>query len=174
MMLTKARGYFMKKIILSLLVLPNMVWAQAKSEDVQSIDAIIGALYDVISGPKERKRDWQRFYSLFDDDARLIFAANDTASGFQTRTPQGYMEIAEVSFANNDFYETEISRDTERFGNIAHVFSTYAGRRSPDGEPFLRGINSIQLAHKNGRWFIETIFWQAETEEFSLPNKYLD
>ncbi len=163
-----------KLLVLIALILPLSANAQAKMEDVDSIDAIIEALYDVISGPKEHKRDWDRFNSLFDEDARLIFASSETASGFQTRTPQGYREVAESSFAANDFYETEISRDTEVFGNIAHVFSTYAGRRSPEGEAFLRGINSIQLAHKDGRWYIETIFWQAETDEFPLPPKYLD
>ncbi len=163
-----------KVLIIIFLLFPVGASAQVKMEDVGSLDAIIEALYDVISGPKEHKRDWDRFNSLFDDDARLIFASPDTASGFQTRTPQGYREVAEGSFAANNFYETEISRDTEIYGNIAHVFSTYAGRRSPDGEPFLRGINSIQLAHKDGRWFIETIFWQGETDEFPLPAKYLE
>ena len=166
------------KIIITVIIfsvcLPTAVNAQAKNEDVNSIDAIIDALYDVISGPKEKPRDWQRFFDLFDEDARLIFTSTDTLSGFQSRSPQGYREIAESSFAANNFYESEISRVSEIYGNIAHVFSTYAGTRTPEGEPFLRGINSIQLAHKNGRWFIETIFWQAETEEFPLPQKYLD
>ena len=167
----------MKKILILLVIaslMPLPLYAQAAREDVHSIDAIIDALYDVISGPKELKRDWDRFYGLFDDDARLIFASNETASGFQSRTPEGYREIGEPAFAENDFYEGEISRKTDVYGNIAHVFSTYAGRRSPDGEPFIRGINSIQLAHKGGRWYIETIFWQGETDEFPLPAKYLD
>ena len=84
------------------------------------------------------------------------------------------MAIANESFVKNGFYEHEISRDMERYGNIAHVFSTYEGRRTKDGDPFLRGINSIQLAFNGKRWFIETIFWQAENEQFPLPEKYLD
>jgi len=167
----------MKKSVLAtvcVLLMPVMASTQAKPEDVNSINAIIAALYDVISGPKEAARDWDRFYSLFDDDARLIFGSNETASGFQTRTPQGYREMAEEAFTQNNFYESEISRDSEVFGNIAHIFSTYTGTRSPGGEPFIRGINSIQLARKDGRWYIETIFWQAESEDFTLPDKYLD
>ena len=167
----------MKKLALAIfcsLLIPVLANAQAKPEDVNSIDAIIEALYDVISGSTKEARDWDRFYSLFDDDARLIFGSNETASGFQTRTPQGYREMAEETFTRNNFYESEISRDTEVYGNIAHVFSTYAGTRNPGDEPFLRGINSIQLANKDGRWFIETIFWQAESDDFPLPGKYLD
>ncbi len=167
----------MKKFALAIvcfLLMPVVANAQARPEDVNSIDAIIASLYDVISGAKEEARDWDRFYSLFDDDARLIFSSNETTSGFQTRTPQGYREMAEAVFTRNNFYESEISRDTEIFGNIAHIFSTYTGTRSPGDAPFLRGINSIQLAHRNERWFIETIFWQAESAEFPLPDKYLD
>ncbi len=37
----------------------------AKPSDVESVDAILKALYDVISGPAGQKRDWDRFRSLF-------------------------------------------------------------------------------------------------------------
>src|ERR1051325_5687173 len=43
----------------------------AKPEDVATMDAIVAALYDVISGPPG-KRDWDRFRSLFYPGARLI------------------------------------------------------------------------------------------------------
>ena len=167
----------MKKLALvtiSCLLMPALASAQMRAEDVDSVNAIIDSLYDVISGTKEEARDWDRFYSLFDDDARLIFASSETVSGFQSRTPKEYRERSEGAFARNDFFEIEISRESQIYGNIAHIFSTYAGARSPDGEPFIRGINSIQLARKEGRWFIETIFWQAESDEFPLPGKYLD
>src|SRR5947209_7573751 len=43
----------------------------AKAEDVRSIEAIIAALYDAISGPPGG-RDWYRILSLFHPGARLI------------------------------------------------------------------------------------------------------
>jgi hypothetical protein len=45
---------------------------QARAEDVTSIDAIINAVYDVISGPAGEARDWDRFRSLFLPEARLV------------------------------------------------------------------------------------------------------
>ena len=161
-------------IILCAILYSNQSFAAANQEDVKSIDAIIEALYNVISGSKVDVRDWDRFKDLFDSDARLIFISRDTSSGFMSRTPEQYVELASGSFVKNGFYEREISRDTEIYGHIAHVFSTYEGRRSLESEPFLRGINSIQLAFNGERWFIETVFWQAENEQFPLPSKYLD
>ena len=47
-------------------------WPVAKPEDVSSPDAILNAVYSVISGPKGQARDWDRMRSLFVPDARLI------------------------------------------------------------------------------------------------------
>jgi hypothetical protein len=58
----------------------------------------------------------------------------------------------------------EIARRTERYGSVVHVFSTYESRRNADdAEPFMRGINSIQLLYEKGRWWVVTIFWQPNT-----------
>ena len=48
----------------------------ARPADVASIDAIMRAVYEVISGPAGQKRDWNRMRSLFtakpDDAARAL------------------------------------------------------------------------------------------------------
>ena len=41
-------------------------------KDVSSIDSIINALYEVISGGKGEERDWDRERNLFHLKARLI------------------------------------------------------------------------------------------------------
>lgn len=72
------------------------------------------------------------------------------------------------------FFENEIARKTDAFGNIAHVFSTYDSRhKAEDAKPFARGINSIQLLNDGKRWWIVTVFWQGEDEKNPLPEKYL-
>jgi hypothetical protein len=71
------------------------------------------------------------------------------------------------------FWETEIARRVERFGNIAHVWSTYESRRSPDEAPFMRGINSIQLYHDGDRWWVVAVLWDHEREGHPLPAAYL-
>jgi hypothetical protein len=72
------------------------------------------------------------------------------------------------------FHEREISRRVDRYGTMAHVFSTYAAfRKKDDKEPFMRGINSIQLMHDGKRWWVMNIFWLAETPDNPVPKEYL-
>jgi hypothetical protein len=74
----------------------------------------------------------------------------------------------------NGFFEAEVSRKTDQFGGVAQVFSTYESRKTlADEKPFMRGINSIQLWHDGKRWWILTVFWQPETPQLPIPEKYL-
>ena len=75
----------------------------------------------------------------------------------------------------NGFFEKEIHRKQEVYGHIAHCFSTYEARRAAtDAEPFMRGINSIQLYNDGKRWWILTVFWQSENKDLPLPKEYLN
>jgi hypothetical protein len=148
----------------------------ANPADVASIDSIIAALYDVISGPAGKKRDWDRMRSLFVPGARLIPTGPRQAGGYGSRvlTVDDYIERSSPFFEKEGFYESETSRVTEQFGQIAHAFSTYDSKHAPgDAKPFARGINSIQLMNDGKRWWIVTIFWQGEDEKNPLPEKYL-
>jgi len=152
---------------------------KANSADVESIDAIIAATYDVISGPASKPRDWERERSLFYPGARLMPTAtvagrNDVELAPQILDVEGYIARVEPLFEKSGFYETEIARRVESFGSIAHVWSTYESRRDPsDPEPFMRGINSIQLFNDGKRWWVLSIYWQHESRQHPLPEKYL-
>ena len=146
--------------------------------DVESIDGIITAAYDSISGPAGEKRNWDRERSLYYPGARLIPIAkpgeNDGLAP-QILDVDGFIARVEPYFAELGFYEKEIARRTEQFGHIAHVWSTYESRHDEtDPEPFMRGINSIQLFHDGSRWWIVTIYWQQESAEHPIPRKYLE
>jgi len=162
----------------------------ANPDDVESIDAIIAAAYDVISGPAGKKRDWERERSLFISGARLISTAVDAgrndvdlATGRvrptgglapQVLDVEAYIARVEPLFEKKGFYEKEIARRIEQFGQIAHVWSTYESRHDPkDLEPFMRGINSIQLFNDGRRWWILSIYWQHENRRHPIPEKYL-
>ncbi len=148
----------------------------ANPADVSSIDTIIAAVYDVISGPAGKKRDWDRMRSLFLPGARLIPTGPRQTGGYGARvlTVDEYIERASGFFEKEGFYEREAVRTTEQFGQIAHAFSTYESRHAPeDAKPFQRGINSIQLMNDGKRWWVVTIFWQGEDEKTPLPEKYL-
>jgi len=154
----------------------------ANPADVASIDAIIAAAYDVISGPAGQNRDWDRERSLFIPGARLI--PTTKAAGEMNQdgsiTPQvldvdGYIERSRDYLEKNGFFEKEIARRTEQFGHIAHVWSTYESRHNEDDpEPFMRGINSIQLLYDESRWWIVTIYWQHEGPDNPIPEMYLE
>jgi len=149
----------------------------ANPADVASIDAIIAAAYDSISGPAGQKRDWDRERTLYYPGARLIPTAKPgTNSGLapQILDVDGFIARVEPYFAEHGFFEKEIARRTEQSGHIAHVWSTYESRHNPDDpEPFMRGINGIQLFYDGSRWWIVTIFWQQESTDHPIPAEYL-
>ena len=152
----------------------------ARTEDVESMDAILRALYDSISGPAGG-RDWDRVRSLFAPGARLIpvvpAAPPGTAGSSMTRTRvqgvEDFIQKASAALAKDGFYEREIARKVEQYGDIAQVFSTYESRHAKDDPPFVRGINSIQLHHGGGRWWVVTILWQDETGGGPIPKEFL-
>jgi hypothetical protein len=148
----------------------------ANAEDVKSVDAILSALYDVISGPAEKKRNWDRMRSLFVPGARLIPTVAARTGGYRSPvlTVDEFITQSEPALAKMGFFEKEIARRTDGFGQIMHAFSTYESRHSPDDpKPFQRGVNSIQLMNDGSRWWIITIFWQGEDAKSPLPEKYL-
>lgn len=175
---------YMKKSILTIIVSLfafQTVMAQTPKEadprDVGSLDSIMRAVYDVISGDAGKPRDWDRFRTLFHKDARLIPArVNPTTkiAGANAMTPEDYIKRADPGFAKDGFHERELARQVDIFGNIAQVFSTYhAFRKANDKEPFLRGINSFQLLNDGKRWWVVTIYWQAESADDPIPKQYL-
>jgi hypothetical protein len=161
---------------------------RSNATDVSSIDGIIAAVYEVISGPAGQKRDWDRMRSLFAPGARLMpnapvrppgTAPDAPLNGSESYATQaldvdGFIARAGSYFEEHGFFERETVRRVETFGHIAHVWSTYESRHKPeDPAPFARGINSIQLMNDGKRWWVVTIFWEAETPKTPIPKKYL-
>lgn len=149
----------------------------AAAADVESVDAIVKAVYDVISGPAGQKRDWDRFRSLFLPGAQLIpvFKSKDS-DGMQHLmwSPEEYIERAAAQLEAQGFFEVEINRVVEGFGPVVHLLSTYESRHTADEEkPFARGINSFQLMNDGTRWWVVNIFWTAERPDLPIPEKYL-
>jgi hypothetical protein len=147
----------------------------ADPKDVASVDAIMASVYDVISGPAAEERDWDRMRSLFLPEARLIPSFVNPAGeiGIQYLSLEDWIDQAAGYFADNAFYEVEIHRVEERYGHIAHAFSTYESRTEADGAPFARGINSFQLLYDGERWWVVNIYWQGETDMDPIPSAYL-
>ena len=148
----------------------------AKSDDVNSIDAIVGALYQVISGPAGQKRDWDRFRSLFAPGARLMPTGRDPAGKGRlvVWSADDYIKTAGGNLETTGFFEREIGWTVEQYGKVVQVFSAYDSRRlAADDKPFARGINSIQLFDDGTRWWIVTVLWEQESVANPIPAKYL-
>ncbi len=143
--------------------------------DVQSIDLVIKALYESLTFPEGKGPDWERFKNLF---------ASPTTP-FIRITPEGVIVMDREGFGSSfgdrikkgtlkSFYEAEIYRRAETYGGIAQAFSTYEkGLNTIDPQKFTRGINSLQLFFKDGRWWISSLMWEDESKGNPIPSKYL-
>ena len=146
------------------------------TKNVESLDAIMESLYSVISGDAGVKRDWDLFRYLFAEEAKLIPIQMNKKGETICRYlgPEDYIERSGSYIEENGFIEKEIHRMVESFGGLTHVWTTYeAFQSSTSKEPFMRGINSVQLYNDGTRWWIVNISWYAETPDQPLPPKYL-
>src|SRR4051812_23801544 len=145
---------------------------QAAAADVASPEAIVGAYYEALSGPAGKKRDWNRFLSLFFPGARLLPAEGKGHSGVMPHTfsPSKYLFDTESNMLQEGYIPKEVAHRSESFGKLLHVWSTYEVRHTAtDTEPFVRGVTSFQLFNNGQRWWIVNVAWQPETSKVKLP-----
>lgn len=149
-------------------------------EKVKTIDAIIEANYECLGGEPGEPRNWELYKYLFHPEGKLIRYEKDFTDGVlrpQFLSPDDYINgIGNwiETKRKTGFYEDEAHKVVDVFGNIAQVFSTYQSYHSKDDEvPYTRGINSFQLLYHKERWWILSLFWQRETDELPIPEKYL-
>ncbi|HVT61358.1 MAG TPA: hypothetical protein VHR45_23545 [Thermoanaerobaculia bacterium] len=148
----------------------------AAPADVASPDAVLAAFYESISGPPGKKRDWNRFLSLFFAGARLLPAEGRGHAGTMPEvfSPESYLYNTEPYMLKAGYIEKEIARRSVRFGKIVQVWSSYRVRHADsDPKPFVRGINSFQLFFDGSRWWIFSLVWQPETPQATLPDEFL-
>jgi hypothetical protein len=140
-------------------------------DDVATIDGIMKAFYDVISGPAGAPRQWGRDRTLYLPDIRFVETGADRAGKTTAHviTHQQFVDEADAGMVKNGFFETEIHRVTRTFGNITHIFSTYEMRSKADGPVFGRGVNSLQLFWDGKRYWIASVTWDDEREGNPIP-----
>lgn len=141
-----------------------------------AIADLIQALYAQVSGPAGQRRDWSQQATMFMPTARMMRTGADEAG-----TPWALvMDVAdypanfEQKIGDASFYEVEIHRVIQRFGNIAQVFSTYEAWRDAEHTDFIkRGINSIQLYNDGERWRVVNMIWDDERPGLRIDPAYL-
>ena len=142
--------------------------------DVGTIDAIIKATYDVLSGPPG-PRNWDRLNSLFTPEAVMAATIRNQAGKTEvhTFTPSDYKKMNTQTFMQTAFYEEELGRSINQYGNVASVVSAYQYKFKQDGEVMQRGVNYFTLVKSEGRWYITNLTWQEETPDNPLPGALL-
>lgn len=142
----------------------------ANPADVASVDALLKATYDVISGPAG-PRNWDRFHSLFLPAAKMgaVLVRPDGNVVFRSFTPAEYQRNNGPMFTQSGFFEEELGRQMTQFGNLAHVQSAYQYRLSQGGKVEKRGVNFITLVKADNRWWIAEIVWQEEGAGNPIP-----
>ena len=145
---------------------------------LNTVDGIIHALYDVISGPAGQERDWAAFRDLFAEDARMYIAVpseKDSGSVLKSITPEEYAERDKTRLSDIGFNENELYRITNTYGAGTQVFSTYESHYTNQNgeEDITKGINNIQLFFDGERYFIVSIFWDADAKNIEVPDRYL-
>lgn len=156
--------------VLSAQTLDPPVTPTPRPADVETLDGIIAAFYDVISGPVGMPRQWDRDRTLYWPGVRFFSLGIREGKPHATvMTHDHYVEASNDWMVQNGFYEVETTRRVNRFGNMAHAWSQYAYRQTPDGPVTGRGINSIQLYHDGSRWWITAVIWDNERPDNPLP-----
>lgn len=141
-----------------------------RAEDVSTIDGIIAAFYEVVSGPAGTPRQWHRDSTLYIPDVH--FVAMDMRQGKPVALVMNHGQFVAAynrAFVDRGFFEREIHRVTTRFGNIVHVFSTYENSITEHGPVQGRGVNSIQLYWDGVRWWIASATWEDERPDNPIP-----
>ena len=150
--------------------------------DAASVDAIVAALYASVSHGPDATADFDRLRGIYLYVGMFIPPKRPGTENFTVMDVDAFAErvakAAEERRASGTpatgFFEREIARRTDCFGNVCQVFSTYESRHTADdAKPFERGINSIQLLRDGSRWWIASVAWDAERPDNPLPPQYL-
>jgi hypothetical protein len=140
------------------------------AQDVKSIDAIISAYYDVVSGSSQDPWQFERDKYIHSKHA-VITRLDDNGNGVSHPLEVEYIPLA-LSPKEN-FYEKELKRTISQFGNMAQVWSAFEIRTDPNIASEIRGLNSIQLHYEKGRWWIDSWTCEMESDKNSLVNDFM-
>jgi len=156
-------------------MLCSSIYGQTTDEkyynDVKSIDAIIDAYYDVFSGSANDPWEFERDKYIHSKNA-LITRLDENGNAESHSLEAEYIPIG--LSPKEDFYEKELKRKVNQFGNISQVWSAFEIRTDPEVESKIRGLNSIQLHYEKGRWFIDSWTCEMESEKTSLVTDFLN
>jgi hypothetical protein len=144
---------------------------EARAEDVSTIEGIVKASYETISGGIGVARQWGRDRTLFDPNSRSVAVGVNAKTGSVAThgsSEQEFADEADASMVKDGFTERELKHVIKRFGNVATVLSSYEGTVA-SGKVITRGVNIFQLFFDGKRWWILSMVWDEERPGNSIP-----
>ncbi len=152
--------------------IPSNAQPRPRAEDVTTLDGIMKAYYEIVSGPAGSIPDRERDLSIHIPDAQVIIMRDDgTGNVIPNRMTISGFHDQMGGERKTGFFEYEIHRETQQYGAMTHVWSTYEWKTEEDGPVGGRGINSIQLYHDGNRWWIAAEIF--DTRNKPVPPEYL-
>ena len=161
-------------LVLALLVPASAAgqdWPTPAPEDVSTIDGIMKAYYEVVSGPAGSPRNWDRDKSLHIPQALVVITGTqgDSLVVRPVTIAEWHQQSGDVQ--QNGFFEYEIARQVRQHGSTVHVWSTYEWRPAPDAPVGGRGVNSIEMVWDGSRYWITS--WSFDGRGTPVPQEYL-
>lgn len=156
---------------LQMIAIPGV---EANPSDVSTIDGIVKAFYEVISGAPGAQRQWARDKTLYAPDVRFVAMSKENGkvrAGLMNHN--AYVNSSNEFFVKEGFVEREIGRTVRQFGNIANVFSAYEWETTGEKKEKGRGVNSIELYNDGTRWWISAVSWDEERADNPIPKEML-
>jgi hypothetical protein len=138
---------------------------------MNDLETVVTELYASICFEEGERPDWSRSMAIFAPGARMVRVTDEGVFEFDERSYRADIDERIDSGEMTSFWEGELWREAKEFGDIAHVLSAYETRRSRDGEVLNRGINSIQLFRRDGRWWVSAMLWRREGRGLRIPDR---
>lgn len=137
--------------------------------DDPAIAGLLRQLYAVISFEEGEEPDWAGLQQVFSRHARITRITPEGTDyldlGSFLAMTRNLLEIG----AYTSFFEFELERTVERFGDMAQVWSVYETRRDRNAQQALgRGVNSIQLIRERDAWRVVGLLWDETQADARL------
>src|SRR5882724_3635317 len=144
-----------------------------RAADVATVDGVVKAYYDVITGPVGQPRQWSRDRSLYIPDLRFVATGAGKQGPYaRVMDHQAFVDGSDSAMVHDGFFEREVHRVTRSYGDIAQVFSTYEERRTADGPVKGRGITALKLFWNGRRWWVAPAIWFDEDPGPPISKKF--
>jgi hypothetical protein len=136
------------------------------------LDAVIAKMYEGVCFEPGQRPDWATEDEIFAPGARMVRINDGGVFEFDMGSYRQDFDRMIDSGEMPSFWEGEIWRETRLFGDMAHVLSAYETRRTRSGPVVNRGVNSIQLFKRDGRWRISAMIWRREGRDVTIPERF--